>query len=85
MSPRAYKVISTHEHEFSGWKNLSIILHSNFPHLGDMNGDVQSDLATLALNNGEQPKYFIPELSYFNRKLSSLEKTHLLQDFSSST
>ena len=28
------------------------------PHLGGMNGDVKSDLATLALNNGEQLEDF---------------------------
>ena len=114
------------------------------PNLEGMNGDVQSDLATLAFNNGEQVedfhsriirlqqeiilsgetvsptilifhymkelsksdkikafiapkmkdliifldnnvKNFISELSYFNSKLSSLEKLYILQDFCSST
>ena len=53
MAPQAYKVGSTHTHEISGWAILSILLHSRAPHLGGMNGDVQSDLATLDSKNGE--------------------------------
>ena len=58
MAPQAYKVISTHEHEISGWEILTRALHSREPHLGGMNGDVHSDLANLAFNNGEELKYF---------------------------
>ena len=55
MATQAYKVIRTHAHEISGWKKiLSIILHSHAPNIGGMNGDIQSDLATLELKNGEQ-------------------------------
>ena len=54
MAPQAYKIVSTHAHEISGWTVLSRLLHSCAPHLGVMNGDVQSDLATLAFRNGEQ-------------------------------
>ena len=28
------------------------------PHIGGVNGDVQSDIATLAFKNGEQLEYF---------------------------
>ena len=52
MAPQAYKVVSTHAHEISGWKILSRLLHSRDPHIGGMKGDVQSDLATLTFNNG---------------------------------
>ena len=58
MAPQAYKVFSTHAHEISGWTILSRLLHSRAPHLGGMNGDVQSDLATLAFRNGEQLEDF---------------------------
>ena len=58
MAPQAYKVVSTHAHEISGWTILSRLLHSRAPRLGGMNGDVQYDLATLALKNVEQIKYF---------------------------
>ena len=58
MSPQAYKVVSTHAHEISGWTILSRLLHSHDPHIGGMNGDFQSDLDTLALNNGEQLEDF---------------------------
>ena len=34
------------------------MLNSRAPHLGGMNGDVQSDLATLAFKNGEQLEDF---------------------------
>ena len=54
MAHQAYKVVSTHAHEISGWKILSRLLHSRSPHLRGMNGDVQSDLATLAPKNREQ-------------------------------
>ena len=37
---------------------ISRLLHEHTPNLGGMNGDVQSDLATLAFNNGEEPEYF---------------------------
>ena len=58
MEPQAYKVVSTHTHEISGWTILSRLLHSHAPHLGGMNDDVQSDLATLAFKNGEQLEDF---------------------------
>ena len=54
MAPQAYKVFITHAHEISGWNILSRLIHSRAPHLGGTNGDVQSNLATLAFNNGEQ-------------------------------
>ena len=58
MEPQAYKIVSTHAHENSGWIILSILLNSRAPHLGGMNGDIQSDLATLAFRNGEQLEDF---------------------------
>ena len=58
MENQSYKVVSTHYHEISGWKILSRLLHSSSPNIGGMNGDVQSDLATLTFNNGEQLEYF---------------------------
>ena len=58
MEPQDCKIFSTHAHEISGWIILSRLLHSRAPHLGVMNGDVQSDLATLAFRNGEQLEDF---------------------------
>ena len=58
MAPQAYKIVSTHSHEISGWTILSRLLHSRAPHLGGMNGNVQSDIATLASRNGEQLEDF---------------------------
>ena len=58
MEPQAYKIVSTHAHEISRCTILSRLLHSHTPHIGSMDGDVQSDLATLAFNNGEQLGYF---------------------------
>ena len=54
MAPQAYKVVSTHAHEISGYNILSRLLHSRASYLGVMNGDVQSDLAILVFKNGEQ-------------------------------
>ena len=55
---QAYKVVRNHVHEISGWTILYRLIHSCAPHLGGMNGDVQSDIATLAFNNGEQLEDF---------------------------
>ena len=52
MEPQAYKLVSTHAHEISGWKIIYRLLHARVPNIGGMNGDVKSDLATLILNNG---------------------------------
>ena len=58
MVPQSYKVVITHAHDISVWTILSRLIHSCAPHLVGMNGDVQSDLATLAFKNGEQLEYF---------------------------
>ena len=58
MAPQYYKVVSTHDHENSGWTILYRLLHSRAPYIEGMNGDVQYDLATLAFNNGEQLEDF---------------------------
>ena len=58
MEPQAYNIFNTHAHETSGWKILSSLIHSRSPHIGGLNGDVQSDLATLVLKNGEQLEDF---------------------------
>ena len=58
MAPQAYKFISTHAHEISGWIILSRLIHLRAPHLGGLNVGVQSYLATLAFNNGEQIEGF---------------------------
>ena len=58
MEPQAYKIVNTHDHEISEFTILSRLLYSHAPHLGGMNGDVQSDLATLKFKNGKQLEYF---------------------------
>ena len=58
MEPKTYKVVSTHDYEISGCTILYILLHSLAPHLGGMNGDVQSDLSDLAFKNGEKLEDF---------------------------
>ena len=58
MASQAYKVVRTHDHKISVWTILSRLLHSRDPHLGGMNGDVQSDLSTLASKKGEKLEYF---------------------------
>ena len=59
MEPQAYKVVITHAHEISGWKIILILLHSRAPNLVGMNGDVQSDLATLALKTENNLNIFM--------------------------
>ena len=58
MAPQAYNVVSTHAHEISGWTIISRLINSLSPHIGGMNGDVQSDIATLAIKNGERLEDF---------------------------
>ena len=58
MEPQAYKIVSTRAREISVCSLLSRLIHSRAPCLGGMNGDVSSDLSTLAFNNGEQLEYF---------------------------
>ena len=52
MAPQDYKFFPTHAHEIQGWNILSITLHAQAPNLGGMNGDFQSELATLDFNQG---------------------------------
>ena len=47
MAPQAYKFVSTHAHEISGWTILSRLLYSRAPHLGGIN-----------VRNGEQLEDF---------------------------
>ena len=58
VAPQAYKIFNTHSHEISGWTILYRLLHVRSPHIGGMNVDVKSGLATLAFNNGEQLEDF---------------------------
>ena len=58
LAPQAYKVVSTHAHEISGFTILSRLLHSRAPRIGGINGNVQSDLATQPFKNGEQLEVF---------------------------
>ena len=58
MSPQAYKTVSTHTHEISGWKIISRLLHQRAPNIVGMNVDVQSDLATLEFKNRENLEHF---------------------------
>ena len=57
MTPQAYKVVNIHTYKILGWTILSRIIHSQHPHIGGMNDDVQYELGTMALNNREQLGY----------------------------
>ena len=50
---QAYKFVSTYAHEISVRKILSRIIHSRAPHIGGINGGVQSDLYTPKFKNRE--------------------------------
>ena len=41
MAPQAYKVVTTHTHETSGWTILYIIIHARSPNIGGTNYDIQ--------------------------------------------
>ena len=51
MSPQSYKVVITCAHKIWGWTFLSRLIHARSPHMGRINDDVQSELATLAFKN----------------------------------
>ena len=69
MATQAYKVVINHAHEISEWTILSRLLHSRAPHLEGTNGDVQSDLSTLAFNNGEQLEDFHSRILRLQQKI----------------
>ena len=85
METQAYKVVNTHANEISGWKILSIIIHSPICHIGGMNCDVQSDLATLSFKNREQLKDFYSILIRFQQEIILFEETVYPKNFSSVT
>ena len=85
VAPQAYKIVSTRAHENSGWIILSRILNSRAPHLGGMNGDIQSGLATLAFRNGEQLEDFHSSILRLQQEIMLSEEISPLPDFFSST
>ena len=88
MTPHAYKFFSTHAHEISGWTIISILFHSCAPHLGGMNDDVKSDLATLAFNNRDQLEYFHRRIIRIQHKIilsgENVSPTRLLLQYMNS-
>ena len=67
MALLAYKIVSTHAQEISGWTILFRLFHSRAPHIGGINGNVQSYIATLAFKNGEK-------LEDFNSRINRLQQ-----------
>ena len=85
VTPQAYKVVRNHAHDISGWTILPRLIYSCAPHLGGMNGDFQSDLATLAFNNGEKLEDFHDRILRLQQKIMLSGEFSPLPDFSSST
>ena len=75
MVPHSYKVVSTHAHKISGWTITYRLFHSRAPHIGGMNGDVQSELATLAFKNGEQLEDFHSIIIILQQEIFLSEET----------
>ena len=75
MAPKAYKVVNTHSHVISVLKFICIIIHAHAPHLGEMNGDVQSDLITLVFKNGKQFEYFHSRIIRLQKEIILSGKT----------
>ena len=75
MASQAYKVVRTHYHEISGWTILSRLIHSRSPHLVGMNGNVKSDLATLAFNNREKLEDFHSRIIRLQQELMISEES----------
>ena len=55
---QVYKVVTTHAHEISGCKIISILLHAQEPHLGVMDCDIHYELSTLELKQEEKLENF---------------------------
>ena len=85
MSPQSYNVANAHAHEISVWKILSRLLHSRDLHLGGINGDFQSDLSTLKLNNVEKLEDFNSIVIRLQQEIIISGETVSPTDFSSST
>ena len=64
---------------------LSIIKHTQAPNIGGVNGDVQSNLATLAFKFGEQLENFIITILIFQQETNIYGELIILKDFSSIT
>ena len=69
MAPQAYNFVITHDHEITGWKILSMLLHSCTLNIGAMDGNIQSYIATLAFNNREQLEYFHSIILIFKQEI----------------
>ena len=69
MAPQAYKAVNAHTHEISVCTILSRLIHSRTPHLGGMNGDIQSNLDTLSFKNREQLEDFHSIILRFQQEI----------------
>ena len=69
MSPQTYKVVKTHAREISVWIILSRLIHARAPHIGGMNGDVQSYLSILTFNDREQLEDFHSIIHRLQKKI----------------
>ena len=54
MATQDYKFLTTHAHEVLICTILYRLIHAKAPNIGVINSDINSDLATLKLNQGEQ-------------------------------
>ena len=72
MAPQTYRVVSTHANGISVRTIISRLIHSHAPHPGGMNGDLQYDLSTLALKNGENIEYFNSLIIRLQQEINSL-------------
>ena len=67
IETQSYKVVNIHAREIPGGKFLSRIIHALNPNLGETSGDIQSEISTLALKNGEK-------LEIFHRRILRLQQ-----------
>ena len=85
MATQDYKGVNNHANEISGCTIISRLLYARAPHIGGMNGDIQSDLATLVFKNGEQLEDFHRIMIRLQQKMILSGELYILKDFSSST
>ena len=74
--PQSYKNLNTHAHEILGYKILSRLIHLRASHIVGMNGDVQSDLVTLAFKNREQLEDFHSRILRLQQEIILCVETH---------
>ena len=70
MEPQAFKVVTTHTNKIFVCTILSITISDRYSHLGGMNGDVQTNLATLEFKKRKNDEVFHERILRLQQEIS---------------